>query len=91
MTSLGRSITETATDRPDETALVFADAGEPPRSTTWAELDRRSNQIARLLADHGLGQGGVVGVALPNSPEHVLSTIAGWKVGACVVPLRWDL
>lgn len=91
MTSLGRSITETATDRPDETALVFADGDAPPRSYTWGELDRRSNQIARLLADHGLGQGGVVGVALSNSPEHVLSTIAGWKVGACVVPLRWDL
>jgi bile acid-coenzyme A ligase len=91
VTSLGRAITETATARPDETALVFADGEGPERTYTWRELDRRSNQIARLLAGHGLGPGDVVGVALPNSPEHILSTIAGWKVGACVVPLRWDL
>src|SRR5580704_13607610 len=57
MTSLGRSITETATARPDEPALVFVGDGEPPPTATWRELDRRSNQIARLLADHGLGPG----------------------------------
>ena len=30
-------------------------------------------------------------VGLPNSPEHLVATFAGWKVGAVVVPMRWNL
>jgi bile acid-coenzyme A ligase len=35
--------------------------------------------------------GSVVAVALPNSPEHMMVTIAAWRLGACVLPLRYDL
>lgn len=47
--------------------------------------------MARLLADHGAGQGSMVAVALPNSPQHMMVTIAAWRLGACVLPLRYDL
>jgi bile acid-coenzyme A ligase len=32
-----------------------------------------------------------LGLRLHNSPEHILATFAGWKLGAVVVPVRWDL
>ncbi len=30
-------------------------------------------------------------MGLPNSPEHVFATLASWKLGSCVLPLRFDL
>ena len=61
------------------------------RTITWRELERRSNQMAHVLADQGLGVGDRLAVCLRNSPEHLLTSFAGWKVGATVVPMRWDL
>ena len=61
------------------------------RSVTWEELDRRSTQIARGLAERGVGHGDRVALPLRNSPELVESIIAAWKLGAVPVPVRWDL
>jgi bile acid-coenzyme A ligase len=33
----------------------------------------------------------MVVVALRNSPEHLYATFGAWKLGASVLPLRWDL
>lgn len=33
----------------------------------------------------------MVTIELPNSVEHVVVAFGAWKVGACVLPLRWDL
>ena len=43
------------------------------------------------FAERGLGVGDRLAVCLRNSPEHLLACFAGWKVGATVVPVRWDL
>jgi bile acid-coenzyme A ligase len=43
--------------------------------------------MARLLADRGVREGDMVALALPNSVEHFLATLAIWKLGACVLPL----
>ncbi len=61
------------------------------RDVSWLELDRRSNQIARMLQDKGVDQGSLVVVALANSAEHFFVDFAVWKLGAMVLPLRWDL
>ena len=87
----GRRITDLAADHPDRIAVVHVDGEGRERLVTWGELERRANQAARLFAARG-GEGGrLVVVALRNSPEHVFSTIGAWKVGATVLPLRWDL
>ncbi|MGH9091576.1 MAG: class I adenylate-forming enzyme family protein [Acidimicrobiales bacterium] len=87
----GTRIGQVAAERPDEVALVFAaeDGGE--RTVTWGELDRRSTRLAHVLAGRGLGPGDILAVCLRNSPEHLISSFAAWKVGATVVPVRWDL
>ena len=38
-----------------------------------------------------MGQDDVVVVALRNSPEHLFTGFGAWKLGASVLPLRWDL
>jgi bile acid-coenzyme A ligase len=38
-----------------------------------------------------VGTGDVVGLALPSCVEHVLVTVAIWKLGATLLPLRHDL
>jgi acyl-CoA synthetase (AMP-forming)/AMP-acid ligase II len=43
---------------------------------------------AEKFADRGVGHGDVVCVELPNCAAHVLSTLAAWRFGATVVPLR---
>jgi len=46
-----------ARTHPDKPAIVMAASGE---TVTYAELDRRSNQVAQLLRAHGIGIGDTV-------------------------------
>ncbi len=87
----GTRLARVAETRGDATAvtLVAEDGGE--RTVSWRELDRRSTQLARVFASRGLGIGEPVAICLRNSVEHLLAGFAGWKVGAVVVPMRWDL
>lgn len=89
--SYGRQITLRAQEHPDRIALIHAAADGSEREVTWRELEARCNQTARLLKKKGIGQGSVVVVALVNSPEHYYCTIGAWKLGATVLPMRWDL
>jgi len=89
--SFGRRITMLAEKHPERVAIVYATADGGEHEVTWRELEARSNQTARLLASRGLGQGSLLAVALTNSPEHFYSVIGAWKLGATVLPMRWDL
>lgn len=89
--SFGRRITDLARDCPEATAIVFAPRDGDERLVTWAELDARSSQVARVLVEHGAARGSLVAVGLPNSPEHFFATIGAWKAGAGVMPVRAEL
>ncbi|WP_407555943.1 amino acid adenylation domain-containing protein [Streptomyces sp. Pv4-95] len=69
-------------ERPDAVAVV-----ERSRSVTYAQLDARSNRIARLLVSHGVGAESVVGVAVPRSVDMVATVLAALKLGAAFLPL----
>jgi bile acid-coenzyme A ligase len=87
----GTQIHRVALAAPERTAIVFAAEDGSERTVTFGELDARSTQLARVLAARGLGMGDHVAICLPNSPEHLVATFAGWKVGAVVVPMRCNL
>lgn len=87
----GTQIHLVADEHPGEIGLVFCAADGSERQVTWDELDQRSTQVARVLAGRGLGSGDTLAVCMKNSPDHLLACFAGWKVGAVVVPVRWDL
>ncbi|WP_327069628.1 Pls/PosA family non-ribosomal peptide synthetase [Kitasatospora sp. NBC_01302] len=54
---------------------------------SYAELDRRANQLARLLRERGAGPGASVGILLERSPESYVTLLAVLKSGASYVPL----
>ena len=89
--SYGRRLTEIAAGRPEDVDLVVVhlDGSETP--VPWGTLERRANQIARALQQRGVGAADVVGLALPTSVEHILVTLAVWKLGATLLPLRHDV
>jgi bile acid-coenzyme A ligase len=89
--SFGRQLALLAAERGGQTAIVHVRPDGAERTVSWRELDRRSNQVARLLALRGVGQGSIVVVALENSPGHFFADFGAWRLGATVVPLRWDL
>jgi len=72
-------------------ALLFIEEDGVEKSFTWGELDTRSTQIARGLANDGAAHGDRVGIKIRNSPDHILVALATYKIGAIPVPIRWDL
>jgi bile acid-coenzyme A ligase len=89
--SYGRRLRQLAETKPDELALLFVAEDGSEREISWRELDDRSTQVARALAEEGLGLGDRLAIGLRNSPEHLFAAFGGWKLGAVVVPVRWDL
>jgi bile acid-coenzyme A ligase len=88
---IGRRLRDLAAAHPDAPALTAVSADRDERTLSWREVDLRSNQLARVLADRGIGVADRVALELPNSIELVLGILAAWKVGAVPVPMRWDL
>ncbi|MFD9318523.1 amino acid adenylation domain-containing protein [Streptomyces sp. NPDC060053] len=67
---------------PDATALLSA--GE---TLSFAELGRRADRLARLLADRGAAPGRLVALALPRSVDLVVAVLAVARTGAAFVPI----
>ena len=60
------------------------------KRVTYGELDARSNQLARLLRQRGIGRGQLVGLCLPRDCEMLVALLAVLKSGAAYVPLDPD-
>ncbi|MEV2240430.1 amino acid adenylation domain-containing protein [Micromonospora sp. NPDC049891] len=57
------------------------------RTLTYAELDRRANQLARHLRGLGTGRGDLVGICTERTPEMVVAMLGTLKAGGAYVPL----
>lgn len=57
------------------------------RATTHAELDAKTNQLARIFSKSGVLEGDFVTIALPNGLEFIESLFACWKLGATPQPV----
>ncbi|NTX06686.1 non-ribosomal peptide synthetase, partial [Myxococcus sp. CA040A] len=67
---------------PEDIALQFEG-----QHLTYAELDARSNQLARHLLSLGLGQEPRLAVCIPRSLELYVALLGILKAGGCYVPL----
>ncbi len=67
---------------PDATALLAGD-----EQLTYAELNRRANQLAWHLRDLGIRPGVPVGLCVERSTALVVGLLAIWKAGGAYVPL----
>jgi amino acid adenylation domain-containing protein len=68
--------------RPERPAVVFDGA-----RLSYAELNRRANQLARLLHVRGVRAGALIGVAVERSLDTLVALLAVQKAGAAYVPL----
>lgn len=84
--SLGTQLTERATAHPDAPAVTCSGT-----TTTYAQLERRSNRLARAYAAEGVSQGDLVTIGLPNGVEFLAATFACWKLGAVPQPVSHAL
>jgi bile acid-coenzyme A ligase len=89
--SYARRLAELAAERPDDVDMTIVDREGNERGLSWRELETRATQIARRLQAAGVGHDDIVGLALPSCAEHVFVTLAIWKLGATLLPLRHDM
>jgi bile acid-coenzyme A ligase len=75
--SLGALISSIAAAFPTVEALAYA-----AETMDWRELDRTTNQGARLLASKGVGLGDYIAITLPNGVAFHQAVVAVWKAGA---------
>jgi amino acid adenylation domain-containing protein len=76
-------LADAASRYPDHPAIVTSDR----QVLTHGELDRRSNQLARLLCDLGLCRGATVALFGERDTSALIGLLAVLKCGAAYVPL----
>lgn len=88
-------LVEAQVDRTPDTVAVVCPAvaetrdAQPAHSSvlTYAELDRRANQLAQYLRRLGIGPDSIVGVCAERSLELVIGALGVLKAGAAYMPL----
>ncbi len=80
--SAGAAIGWLAAQDPDRPAITHED-----ETWTRAELEARTNRLARAYVTLGVGEGSLVTIALPNGIEFYAACIASWKLGATPQPV----
>ncbi len=61
----------------------------PARRLTYAELDRRANALAHVLADNGVGAGDHIGLQLLNGSEYLEGMLAAFKLSAVPININF--
>jgi len=67
------------TDYSDKMAIAFQGL-----EITFGEIDKKSNQFARMLIENGFKKGDIIGINLANIPEYIYALIGSLKAG-CIV------
>ncbi len=67
---------------PDNTAVVFGD-----KKLTYRELNKKANQLARILRDKGIGADSIVGLMAERSQELIIGIIGILKAGGAYLPI----
>ncbi|MEV5975417.1 amino acid adenylation domain-containing protein [Streptomyces sp. NPDC052114] len=64
--------------------------GSGTKGLTYAQLDAKSNQLARRLLAIGAGPDRIVALAVPRPADHAVAALAVLKSGAAYVPIAAD-
>ncbi|MGR6901071.1 AMP-binding protein [Glutamicibacter sp. BSL13] len=77
--------------RANSPALILAEPDGSTASYTWAELSRRSTQVARWFSDQGFERSETMIVMLGNEIALWEVMLAGMKLGAVIIPSTTQL
>jgi len=88
---MGDILASHAAAQPDKLAIIDDRPGRPTVTYRYGELHRRSNQLASLLRDRGVGPSTKVVWCGQNSAGLLLAVHAIRKTGAVGVPLNYRL
>lgn len=83
---LSRIVAHWAALQPDRAAI-----DHEGQQVSWAELEARTNRLARAYEALGVKQDDFVTIALPNGVEFFEACIAAWKAGATPQPISAKL
>jgi long-chain acyl-CoA synthetase len=72
--------------RGNQPAFVFEG-----RTTSWAEFDRATAQVANALAAEGIGKGDRIAYLGKNSDSYFELLFGACRIGAVMVPINWRL
>ncbi|PJI09448.1 MULTISPECIES: hybrid non-ribosomal peptide synthetase/type I polyketide synthase [Clostridium] len=67
---------------PDNTAVVFED-----KELTYRELNEKSNSLARVLREKGVGSDVIVGIMVERSLEMIVGILGILKAGGAYMPI----
>lgn len=87
--SPGRMLTRLAAEAPERVALIVSKVDGSTEQLTRAQLEAWSNRVAHRLRAQvpTIGPGAFVAIHLPNGVEHIVATLAIFKLGACPMPV----
>ncbi|APF18146.1 amino acid adenylation domain protein [Caldithrix abyssi DSM 13497] len=77
-------------ESPQAIALIDyskSDFSQSPEKLTYAELNRRANQIAHYLISQNIGPGDIVGLAINRSNRLFMALLGILKAGAAYLPI----
>jgi non-ribosomal peptide synthetase component F len=80
-----RRVERHAAEYPDAVAVRFV--GEEVDELTYADLDRRANQLAHWLLQQGVQADTVVGVSVDRSVRMIVAVLGIMKAGAAYLPI----
>lgn len=83
--TLGQWLEHWATVIPEKEAIVYSDRN---LRFTWAQLDKRVNDMAKGLLSIGVGRGSHVGIWAANVPDWLTLLYACAKIGAVYVTVN---
>src|ERR1700744_4790258 len=87
----GARLTQLAAARPDEIAVISERWLWGDEALTRLELEQWVNRLAHRFAYLSVGPGSFVAINLPNCLEHVVATLATFKLGGCPMPLSYRM
>ncbi len=67
---------------PNDIAVVFQD-----KKLTYRELNEKSNQLARVLRDKGIGEESILGIMVERSLEMIIGIMGVLKSGGAYLPI----
>jgi len=82
---------DACSQRHPQAQALFFEINDTVISVTYAELESRSNRLARYLIAQGIGPGDIVGVFLNRSTDMITAMIGVLKAGAAYIPMDPEL